>query len=150
MTRSRSRPVRESEIRDQYEVKKVFEAPVRVEIDACYHLVDWKALQKNIRTVLETDRPERDTMPDGAATLLAKVCILPLSRVARAGARQSSSALDWAMYSRCERSRKEPYARADVVRRMIDEHYPYYQDEADLREHKRVDGSSQTSIEAKS
>ncbi|KAL1712326.1 hypothetical protein EV715DRAFT_297173 [Schizophyllum commune] len=78
------------------------------------------------------------------------VTTLPANVSARAGARQISNALDWAMDSRCERSRKESYARADVVRRMIDEHYPYYQDEADLREHKRVDGSSQTSMEAKS
>ncbi|KAI5825138.1 hypothetical protein K523DRAFT_108880 [Schizophyllum commune Tattone D] len=42
------------------------------------------------------------------------------------------------------------YARADVARRMIDEHYPHHQDEASLREQKRVDGSSQTSMEAKS
>ena len=57
--------------RDHDEVNRVSEALARVEFYACYHLVNWQAMQKNIRTVLETDRPEggTTTMLDGAVTL---------------------------------------------------------------------------------
>ncbi|KAI5836620.1 uncharacterized protein SCHCODRAFT_02694353 [Schizophyllum commune H4-8] len=116
--------------RDHMHVKSVFEAIARIEFYSRYHLVNWKALQIAIWTVLETDVLEDAASLDSTLNLLTSVN-------ARASAKEVSNALDSAMNARCKYSRKEPYARADVVRRMIDEFYPRFQDEASLRGLKR-------------
>ncbi|KAL1672561.1 hypothetical protein EV122DRAFT_224430 [Schizophyllum commune] len=119
--------------RDHVGVQSVREAAARVELYANYHLVHLKLLQKITIALLHPRDPEESAALDDLNRILAT-----LNNSNASSTTSISAALEFALNKRSERPLEVgPYAHADVVRRLIDEHYPFFQREMGPRGRKR-------------
>ncbi|KAL1712323.1 hypothetical protein EV715DRAFT_278055 [Schizophyllum commune] len=119
--------------RDHVGVQSVREAAARVELYANYHLVHLKLLQKITNALLHPRDPEDSAALDDLNRILAT-----LNNSNASSTNSISAALEFALTKRSERPLEVgPYAHADVVRRLIDEHYPFFQREMGPRGRKR-------------
>ncbi|KAI5825141.1 hypothetical protein K523DRAFT_420262 [Schizophyllum commune Tattone D] len=119
--------------RDHVGVQSVREAAARVELYANYHLVHLKLLQKITTALLHPRDPEDSAALDDLVRILAT-----LNNSNASSTTSISAALEIALNKRSERPLEVgPYAHADVVRRLIDEHYSFFQRETGPRGHKR-------------
>ncbi|KAI4518576.1 hypothetical protein K525DRAFT_363128 [Schizophyllum commune Loenen D] len=119
--------------RDHVGVQIVREAAARVELYANYHLVHLKLLQKITTALLHPRAPEDSAALDDLDRILAT-----LNNSNASSTTSISAALEFALNKRSERPLEVgPYAHADVVRRLIDEHYPFFQREMRPRGRKR-------------
>ncbi|KAL1658799.1 hypothetical protein GGF50DRAFT_66566 [Schizophyllum commune] len=119
--------------RDHVGVQNVREAAARVELYANYHLVHLKLLQKITTALLHPRDPEDSAALDDLVRILAT-----LNNSNASSTTSISAALEFALNKRSERPLEVgPYAHADVVRRLIDGHYPFFQREMGPRGRKR-------------